>query len=104
MPSGFEHRNFRGREGRLGKCADRNGNNVRRCRKHVEDGRAAVGAEMKGSLLALVGDSHVVAEATVDANVIRCEPCLDPEGASGPALTGQAVAMEIRIGSPSAVS
>jgi dihydrodipicolinate reductase len=52
MPSGLEHRNFRRREGRLGKCADRNGDNIRHCRKLVENSRAAVGAEMKGSLLA----------------------------------------------------
>ncbi len=92
MPSGLEDRNCRWREGRLGECADRNGNNIWRCRKRVEDRRAAVGAEMKGSLLALVGSSHVLAVATDDVHSIRCEPCLDPEGASSPTLAGKAVA------------
>src|SRR6266508_738757 len=92
MPSGLEHGNCRWREGRIGECADRNGNHIWRCRKRVEDRRAAVGAEMKGSLLALVGGSHVVAIATDNAHMIRHEPCLDPEGAPSPTLAGKAVA------------
>jgi hypothetical protein len=92
MPSGLEHRNCRWREGRLGKYADRNGNNIGHCRKRVENRCAAVGAEMKGSLLALVGGSHVVAIATDDAHLIRSEPCLDPEGASSSTLAGKAMA------------
>ena len=92
MTSRLEHRDCRRREGRLGKCADRNGDNIGQRRKRVENGRAAVGAEMEGSLLALVGGSHVVAKATGDAHVIRSEPCLDPEGASSPTLAGKAVA------------
>ena len=39
----------------------------------------------------LVGDPQVVAEATDDAHLIRSEPRLHPEGASGPALAGKAV-------------
>src|SRR6266516_1181345 len=92
MPPGLEHRNCWWREGRLGKCADRNRDHIWRCRQRVENGRAAVGAEMKGSRLALVGGSHVVATATDDVHSIRCEPCLDPEGASSPTLAGKAVA------------
>src|SRR5215208_3287747 len=86
MLSGLVHRYGRWREVRLGECSDRNGNDVGHRRKRVEDGRAAVGAEMKASLLALVGGSHVVAVAPGDAHAIRCEACLDPEGASRPTL------------------
>jgi hypothetical protein len=39
----------------------------------------------------LVRDSRVVAEATNDAHLIRLEPGLHPEGASGPTLAGKAV-------------
>ena len=39
----------------------------------------------------LVGDSHVVAEATNDVHLIRCERRLHPEGTSGPTLAGKAV-------------
>ncbi len=47
---------------------------------------------MKGShLVALVGDSRVVAVATNNVYVIRGEPRLDREGASCPTLTGKAV-------------
>jgi len=48
---------------------------------------------MKGQVLvALVRGSDVVAVTTDDAHLIGCEPCLDPEGASGPPLAGKAVA------------
>jgi hypothetical protein len=40
----------------------------------------------------LVGDSRVVVEAADDLHLIRCERRLHPEGASGPALAGEAVA------------
>jgi hypothetical protein len=40
----------------------------------------------------LVGDPHVVAVDADDPNVVRAEPCLDPEGASRSTLTGEAVA------------
>ena len=48
---------------------------------------------MKDVLLAiaLVGDSGVIAVPTVDAHLIWFEPCLDSEGASGPALARKAV-------------
>jgi hypothetical protein len=39
----------------------------------------------------LVRDSRVVAEATDDLHLIRLEPGLHPEGASGPTLARQAV-------------
>jgi hypothetical protein len=39
----------------------------------------------------LVGDSQVVAEASDDVHLIRCERRLHPEGASGPAFTGEAM-------------
>ncbi len=39
----------------------------------------------------LVGDSQVVAEATNDVHLIRCEPRLHPEGTSGPTLATKAV-------------
>ena len=39
----------------------------------------------------LVGDSQVVAEATNDLHLIRCERRLHPEGASGPTFAGEAV-------------
>lgn len=42
--------------------------------------------------VALVRGSDVVAVSTDDAHVIGSEPCLDPEGASGPSLAGKAVA------------
>ena|SRR5215211_3351711 len=92
MLSGLVHRYGRWREVRLGECSDRNGNDVGHRRKRVEDGRAAVGAEMKASLLALVGGSHVLGVATEDADVLRPEPGLDPEGASGSPLAGKTVA------------
>src|SRR5215208_4582468 len=91
MPSGLVDRPCRWREGRLGKCADRHGNDICLCPERVEDRRAAVGAEMKGSLLALVGGSHVIAVTTDDAHLIRAEPCLDAEGASSPPLAGKTV-------------
>ena len=40
----------------------------------------------------LVGGSDVGGVTTDDADVIGGEPCLDPEGASGPPLAGKAVA------------
>ena len=40
----------------------------------------------------LVRDSREVAEATPDLHLIRFEARLHPEGASGPALAGKAVA------------
>jgi hypothetical protein len=60
----------------------------------VEDLRAAVGAEVEDVLLpvGLVGDSRGVAEAPADLHLLGLEPRLDPEGASGPALAGTAVA------------
>jgi hypothetical protein len=39
----------------------------------------------------LVGDPHVIAEATNDVHLIRCERRLHPEGTSGPTLAGKAV-------------
>jgi hypothetical protein len=39
----------------------------------------------------LVRDSREVAEATGDLHLIRSEPRLHPEGASGPTLTGKTV-------------
>ena len=39
----------------------------------------------------LVRDARVVAEATDDLHLIRFEPGLHPEGASGPTLAGKAV-------------
>ena len=83
MPPRLEHRDRRRRERRLGKSADRNGNDIWCGRKRVEDRRPAVRAEMKGSLLALVRDSHEVAEATGHLHSVRWEPRLDPEGAAG---------------------
>src|ERR1700675_87952 len=91
MPSRLVYRPRRWREVRLGECADRHGNGIRLCLERVKDRRAAVGAEMKGPLLALVGDPHVVAVPTDDAHVIRRAPRLDPEGASSPVLAGKAV-------------
>lgn len=47
---------------------------------------------MKGSLLiVLVGDAHVVVEATNNVHLSRWEPRLDPEGTSCPTLAGKAV-------------
>ena len=48
---------------------------------------------MKDMLLSvcLVGDSHVVAEATNDVHLIRCERRLQREGTSCPTLAGKAV-------------
>jgi hypothetical protein len=43
-------------------------------------------------LVRLVGDPRVVAKATGDLYLIRLEPRLHPEGASGATLTGEAVA------------
>ena len=40
----------------------------------------------------LVGDSRVIVETTEDLHLIRLEARLHPEGASGPALAGKAVA------------
>ena len=40
----------------------------------------------------LVRDSREIAEATHDLDLIRLEPGLHSEGASGPPLTGEAVA------------
>jgi hypothetical protein len=42
--------------------------------------------------ISLVRDPDVVTLATDDTHLIGREPCLHPEGASGPALTGKAVA------------
>jgi hypothetical protein len=39
----------------------------------------------------LVRDSREVAETTGDLHLIRSEPRLHPEGASGPTLTGKTV-------------
>src|SRR6266550_8666023 len=92
MPSGLVDRTHRWREVRIGECADRDGDDIWLCLERVENGPAAVGAEMEGSLLALVGDPHVVAVASDDAHVVRGEPALDPEGASSSTLAGKAVA------------
>ena len=40
----------------------------------------------------LVGDAHVVAEATGDLHLVGLEPRLHAEGAARPALAGEAVA------------
>src|SRR4029453_14567438 len=63
-------------------------------RLRVEDRRAAVGAEVKDVLLpvGLVGDPGEVGVASRDAHLLGREPGLPPEGASGPALAGEAVA------------
>ena len=92
MPSRLVDRHGRRRERRLGKRSDRNGGHIRRGRERVEDGRTAVGAEVEGSRLAVVGDSHVVAVAAGDVNPAGWEPRLDPERAPGPSLAREAVA------------
>src|SRR5688572_22050154 len=84
----------RRRERGVGERADRDDDQVRLRRFRVEDLRAAVGAEVERVLLLvfLVRDSREVAEATRDLHLIRVERRLHPEGASGPALAGEAVA------------
>src|SRR2546421_5144797 len=93
MPSRLEDRNGWRRERRIGECADRNSNHVWRVRTGEEDRRAAVGAEMKGQVLAaFVRRSDEVAGTTDDMHVIRHERRLDRESAPGPPLAGKAVA------------
>ena len=84
----------RRRERRVGERADRDDDQIRLRRLGVEDLRAAVRAEMEDVLLPvrLVGDAEVVVEAAGDLYLIGFEPRLHPEGASGPALAGEAVA------------
>src|SRR4029450_3120506 len=94
MPPRVVARLGRRREGGVGEGADRDDDDIRLGRLRVEDLRAAGRAEVEDVLLPihLVRDPRVVLVATVDLHLIRFEPRLHAEGASGPPLTGEAVA------------
>src|SRR5262249_13035798 len=84
----------RGRERRVGKRADRDDDQVRLRGLRVEDLGAALGAEVEDRLLPirLVRDTRVVGEAPRDLHLVGLDPRLHAEGASGPALAGEAAA------------
>jgi len=84
----------RRRERRVGERADGDDDQIRLRRFRIEDLRAAVGAEVKGVLfpVLLVRHSREVPVATADLDLLRVERRLHSERASGPTLTGEAVA------------
>jgi hypothetical protein len=94
VTAGVVARLGRRRERRVGERADRDDDQVRLGGLCIEDLRTAVRAEMEDVLLPvrLVRDPRVVIEATGDLYLVRLEPGLHSEGASGPALAGKAVA------------
>src|SRR5436190_6352607 len=90
MPARLPNGDPRRRERWIGKGSDPN-----RCERRirlVEDGRAAVGAEMERALLPLVRDPHVVGVAPAHFHPLVRVPRLHRERAAGLPLAGQAVA------------
>jgi hypothetical protein len=83
----------RRREGRVGEGADRDDDQVFFLRLGVEDLGATLGTEVEHVLfqVGLFGDARVIAVATLDLDLILLVARLHPEGASRPALAGEAM-------------
>src|SRR5260221_14521755 len=81
------------REARIGKGAERDGDQIGRGRHRVVDGRAAARTEPEGERVAAVGGAHIVEGLAFDALDLRLgEAGLGAEYAAGPLLAGEAMA------------
>ncbi|AUR01647.1 hypothetical protein [Phaeobacter inhibens] len=94
-----------GREGGIGECSNRDGDDAKLTLYHIGEGWAAFRAEPIGRLMAAVGDALPCFDLTTERHIAVPPPRLSGEGTPGSFLTFKAMTnRETRTDSPSQVA